>query len=112
MGIIFHKEVVKHIVTIIADGREFIVEPYAIQVKANDHIYFQNLTNEKIIILFPEIELFGKYETEIIDPGKYALLTVQSDKPDSYPYIVFVYGYDDFASKGAAPKIIVYDDFE
>jgi len=112
MGIIYYKEVVKHIVTISADGIEFMVEPNAIQVKTNDKIYFQNITDQKIIIFFPEIELFGKNSTDIIEPGKYALLTVQSDKADSYPYTVFVFGYDDFASKGAAPKIIVYDDFE
>jgi len=112
MGIIYHKEVVKHIVTISADGIEFMVEPNAIQVKVNDIIYFQNLTNEEIMIFFPVKELFGEYVIKEIKKEEYANVTVQSVKSDSYPYIVYVHGYDDFASKGAAPKIIVYDDFE
>ena len=112
MGIYF-KEVSKHIITVTPEGKEFSVEPSVLHAKYGDIVYFQNISREEpITIFFPEKKLFDVSIIEKLAPRYSEPLTVKTKEFDSYPYIIYVHGYDDFASKEAAPKIIIYDDLE
>ncbi len=107
------KGISKHIITISPEGKDYSVDPYVLQAKKLDIVYFQNVSKtESISIFFPEKNLFDVSVIEKLGPGASIPLTVKSEVTDSYPYFVYVHGFEDFASKEAAPRIIVYDDLE
>ncbi len=96
-----------HVVTIDISDQECTLAPIDLQVNIGDSVIFQNLTKGRVIVFFPNGDLFGQNTCEI-DPDKKSSVTVGNVAFDSYPYTVYCDCVDRFSNRAARPRIIVF----
>ena len=124
----------EHTVAVILEGSSFTAVPGDLLTAPSDHVIFQNLTDKKVTVLFPDESLFGAAKALELDPngsgeyksqvvswkpnaetsGKFDTssspvdhLVVDSEAKGSYPYAVYYHGGKEFAHRSAMPRIIV-----
>jgi hypothetical protein len=95
------------VVTITASDGSCSAAPMDMLVNIGDSITFQNLTDNPVVIFFPNEDLFGQSVLELA-PHQDATLTVASVREGDYSYTVYCKGKREFDSKASKPRIIVY----
>jgi hypothetical protein len=95
------------IVTIISRKRACTAAPVEVLAEVGGSISVQNLTDDTVILFFPNAELFGQSTIEL-DSGEEMTLTVGDVSQGTYPYNVFCKNAQVFADKAATPRVIVY----
>ena len=95
-----------HVVTIDVCDQECVIAPMELITHVGDLVTFVNLTQGRVIVFFPNNDVFGQHTYEINTEDK-TTLTVGAVIPDSYPFTVFCEQTDGFLNKAARPRIIV-----
>jgi hypothetical protein len=95
-----------HLITIDVCDQECVVAPMELIAHVGDLVTFDNLTEGRVIVFFPNQEIFGQHSYEINFGGK-TTLTVGAVDFGSYPFTVFCERTDGFLNKAARPRIIV-----
>ncbi len=96
-----------HVVTIDVCDQECVIAPMELITHVGDLVVFVNLTQGRVIVFFPNQEIFGEHTYVIDSEGKTKPLTVGEVIPNSYPFTVFCEQTDGFLNKAARPRIIV-----
>jgi len=97
------------VVTIDVFEQECSVAPIELLANVGDTVVFENLTQGRVIVFFPDAGIFGQRTFEI-DAGGKVTVTVGNVESGSYPYTVFCECTDGFADRAARPRIIVFTD--
>jgi plastocyanin len=94
-------------VTVIKEGSACMIKPAETLLAVGDRVTFYNLTGDPITVMFPDVNLFGKYVVEVETEQSDPLTVAQKTELGSFPYSVFCHGINDFAH-ASLPRIIVY----
>ncbi len=86
--------------------QECVVEPMEITAHVGDMMTFENLTGDRVIVFFPNQEIFGQLTYIINSEGK-TTLTVGAVNDGTYPFDVYCDRTDSFLKRAARPRIIV-----
>ena len=109
----------EYTVAVVLEGSSFTVVPGDLLTKQGDRVFFQNLTDSAVTVLFPDESLFGKAVVAKLNPNAETSGTVESrrsaddylivgsEAQGSYPYAVYYHGRKEFAHRSAMPRIIV-----
>lgn len=102
-----------NMVAIVTEGGYQYAVPYGLLAQSGESVFFQNLSKDPVLLLFPEEDLFDKPQLSLA-PGEHAALVISKGKePGGYPYIVYnkikktVSVFTGYYAAAAIPKIII-----
>lgn len=98
-----------HSIAVIKEGSSCKITPGDVLARRIDAISFNNMTDGKITVMFPDDNLFGK-PVFSIDSRRAEQIPVRNNAElKVYTYTVYCDSIQDFAH-ASIPRIIIYDD--